>query len=309
MKVFSFIFLLLLSGPALAQPLPKCQYGVALHEWPTNKAPIEEVISRRRCVPKSVAMFLQWTKESWQPYPLKDILKTASSYGMTPIITWEPMQYIEGKQRGIAYERILKGEFDEYIDQIADTLAMHNANVIVRLAHEMNLSQYHWGVVTEQEFSPKNVEIFQKIFRYVVRRVRNRPNTKNVLFAFNPNFISVPSGYKQVDWNHFRNYYPGDKYVDLVGLDGYNWGNTLVFENWQSSWQSPEEIFGSTLDDLKDLAPSKPLYIFETASVGTDQQKEKWLSDLIKLAQSKGVVDVTWFHINKENDWRLPFLP
>jgi beta-mannanase len=27
------------------------------------------------------------------------------------------------------------------------------------------------------------------------------------------------------EWNHVDNYYPGDEYVDIISVDGYNWGD------------------------------------------------------------------------------------
>ncbi len=49
--------------------------------------------------------------------------------------------------------------------------------------------------------------------------------------------------------------YPGDDYVDVLGVDGYNWGGST--RPW-SSWQSPEQLFGSTLDELDVIAPAGP---------------------------------------------------
>ena len=55
--------------------------------------------------------------------------------------------------------------------------------------------------------------------------------------------------------------YPGDSYVDWIGMDGYNWGGTSGH-----SWQSFTSVFSQTYTDIQSLAPSKPIIIAETAS-------------------------------------------
>ena len=39
-----------------------------------------------------------------------------------------------------------------------------------------------------------------------------------VEFVWSPNYISNI-------YPHYSHYYPGDDYVDWVGVDGYNWGS------------------------------------------------------------------------------------
>jgi mannan endo-1,4-beta-mannosidase len=49
----------------------------------------------------------------------------------------------------------------------------------------------------------------------------------NVVWVWCPNATDVPNA-TSAPWNHWTNYYPGDTYVDWVGIDGYNWGNTTA---------------------------------------------------------------------------------
>jgi hypothetical protein len=35
-------------------------------------------------------------------------------------------------------------------------------------------------------------------------------------------------------WNDWGNLYPGDAYVDWMGVDGYNWGTSQVGSKWRA---------------------------------------------------------------------------
>ena len=66
----------------------------------------------------------------------------------------------------------------------------------------------------------------------------------------------------------FEEYYPGDTFVDVVAISAYNSGYC-----GGGVWQEPETVFnnpnssnGHYLDRLRTLAPSKPIFIAQTAS-------------------------------------------
>src|SRR5207247_7587356 len=50
----------------------------------------------------------------------------------------------------------------------------------------------------------------------------------NVVWVWSPNSGDLP----HARWNHFSNYYPGDRYVDWVGIDGFNWGASHSWPSW-----------------------------------------------------------------------------
>ena len=47
----------------------------------------------------------------------------------------------------------------------------------------------------------------------------------NVEWVWAPNAESAPGLFDVSSPNNWRHYYPGDSYVDWVGIDGYNWGD------------------------------------------------------------------------------------
>jgi beta-mannanase len=75
----------------------------------------------------------------------------------------------------------------------------------------------------------------------------------------------------RTSWNHWTHYYPGDRYVDWVGLSGFNWGAT---QDW-SSWKSLDDIIRDPYADYQ----RKPIIIIETGSVEQGGSKAAWLTN------------------------------
>jgi mannan endo-1,4-beta-mannosidase len=207
----------------------------------------------------------------------------------------------------IPADEITGGKYDAYITAFAREAAAWGKPLIIRFAHEMNLSRYHWGG-TPAEYGPKSPARYQAIWRHVVAKFRGA-GTKNVRWAFCPNIESIPGvgNPSAAPWNTPKAYYPGDAWVDVLGLDGYNWGDTQTPEKngWRSSWRSFAALFSAPHAELKSLAPGKPIYVFETACAPTGGNKAAWIADLAATAGMWNLAGVVWFEANKEVDWRL----
>jgi beta-mannanase len=146
------------------------------------------------------------------------------------------------------------------------------------------------------------------MFQYIVSVFR-KAGAHNVLWAFCPNAESVPntSYNKSASWNIIKNYYPGDDYVDIFGIDGYNWGTTQKKEShgWDSHWRSFSEIFQSARNELLLISPKKDIIVFETATVNQGGNKTFWIKDMLVTSQKWGLTGIVWFQFSKEQDWRL----
>jgi Fibronectin type III domain/Glycosyl hydrolase family 26 len=97
-------------------------------------------------------------------------------------------------------------------------------------------------------------------------------------------------------------YYPGDSWVDVIGLDGYNWGSSL------GKWQSFSEVFGSSYDIVSALSATKPVMITETASAEAGGDKAAWITSAYQTeipTRFPRVTAVIWFNVDKEADWRV----
>ena len=104
-------------------------------------------------------------------------------------------------------------------------------------------------------------------------------------------------------------YYPGDAYVDWVGVDGYNFGDH--HDKWHK-WESFEVLFGPLLADLAKRYPNKPLMLAEFGcAVGEAKARQQWIRKAYAYLREKcpRVRAVIWFNYDKrregEPNWRI----
>jgi mannan endo-1,4-beta-mannosidase len=284
-------------------------WGVALEGNPITAPQLAAVASDTVRPPQLVVFFQQWPEDpAAREFP-RASLDAIAATGAEPVVTWEPMFYrrADGAETMIAAQRIVGGDYDGYITAFAREAAAWGRPLIVRFAHEMNLNRYHWGGPAA-DYGPASPEKFRAMWRHVVEIFRREKATK-VRWAFSPNCESVPGAGNPAaaPWNTARAYYPGDEFVDVLGMDGYNWGNTqtLAKHGWNSAWRSFAGTFGALHAELRALAPGKPVYVFETACAPTGGDRAAWLAELATTVRTWRLEGVVWFEANKEVDWRL----
>jgi beta-mannanase len=142
------------------------------------------------------------------------------------------------------------------------------------------------------------------MWRHVVSIFRAE-GTTNALWVWSPNVFgpgSSPTGSSAVS---FVPFYPGDRWVDFVGLDGYNWG---VLHS--SGWCSFACVFGPSYRALVKLT-HKPAMIAETASTESGGDKAAWIRAIPRAlkAHMPQVHALVWFDREKETDWQIDSSP
>lgn len=136
-------------------------------------------------------------------------------------LSWHCRNLVNGKTawdpKGGETTQLLAGDglsrLDKALDQVASFISSLQANgkkiaVILRPWHEMNGNWFWWG--------GKNTttEFYRQLYRHTHDFMEHRCKGQ-IVWAFSPNL-----GAKTME-----EYYPGDKYVDLVGLDIYDFDN------------------------------------------------------------------------------------
>jgi len=112
--------------------------------------------------------------------------------------------------------------------------------------HEFNGDWYPWGGTVNGN-SPA---LFVEAWRRMVD-IFHRHGADNVRFVWSPNNIDVPAS------NRLESYYPGEAYVDVLAVDGYNWGaGTPAYGGWKSF----SEVFMPAYDRLRALGP-QPIWL------------------------------------------------
>jgi 5-hydroxyisourate hydrolase-like protein (transthyretin family) len=122
----------------------------------------------------------------------------------------------------------------------------------------------------------------------------------NVAFVWSPNAESVPI---RSD-NAIAKYWPGDAYVDIMALDGFNWGvDSRV--SW-GMWKSFETVFQKPYSEMTKLS-KKPLIVAETGTTHKGGDKKAWITDMFNVIPKKfpRIVGIVWMEANLARDWRI----
>jgi hypothetical protein len=210
--------------------------------------------------------------------------------GITPMLTWEPWRPGRGTdQPAFALERITSGAYDDEITAAAQSLAAWGRPLYLRFAHEMNGNWYPWAESQNGNEPGSYVDAYRH-----VHDLFTAAGATNVRWVWSVNII-VPNS------PSLASLYPGDDYVDVVGVDGYNFG-----EEPSNTWRSPAEVFDATLDDLTSVAPGKQVLLTEVASADAGGDKGEWIEEFFAYLRSRpDVAGFVWFDIDKEHPWTI----
>lgn len=292
---------LLTIPPALGNEASPPEFGFAVEGLPARPE-LRKLASATGVQPRLVLFYLQWPAKPEAGVFPEPALRAIESIDALAALTWEPMFVDPQKgEQMIPAELITSGKYDLYLEQFARESRQFGKLFLIRFAHEMNLARYHWGG-TQEAFGSESPARYQEMYRYVVKKFKDQ-RADNVRWVFCPNADSVPPE----PWNRIAAYYPGDDVVDVIGLDGYNWGTTQTkaVNGWDSQWRSFESIFTAPIGALRQVASGKPIGVFETSSAYVGGNKEEWVRSALDSARSLGLGAVVWFQVNKEIDWRL----
>ncbi len=214
----------------------------------------------------------------------------------TLVVTLEPYDFAADTtdQPGYRLSRVIDGSRDEALTAWARAVEQQRSPTVIRFAHEMNGTWYPWS----EGVNGNRPGEYVQAWRHAVDLFR-REGASNAQWAWSPNVVEPGTA-------PLAGLYPGDDYVDVVALDGYNWGTSRE----DTRWRSPSQLFDATLADVRALAPGKPVVIGETASSEDGGAKAEWIQELFVWAtRQPDLQALTWFDHDKETDWRTTSSP
>ncbi|MDD5227116.1 MAG: glycosyl hydrolase [Candidatus Omnitrophica bacterium] len=268
-------------GACARQEASGCFVGAFLGDVPSSES-IDRFQKEYGKKPFLVLTFLDWGK-----YPAESVIRDVYAQNCVLMVTWEP--WVAATQKGIDYDALLAGKEDGYIRTFALRIKSVGKTVFLRFAHEMNGDWYPWS---GQKIGGAK---YQRLFRHV-RNIFDQVGAGNVQWVFSLNAENVPRE------NDSALCYPGDRYVDYVGLDGYNWGTT---QSW-SRWKSFRDIFLGVYDDVVRRY-KKPVIVSEFSSSSAGGDKALWIEDALQtMRHMPAVKGFILFNVDKEVDWRFP---
>lgn len=253
-------------------------WGMYYHRQPVDGMEKFEALESRV---GRMDMALLYTEilEEYDPYMVYGGLVNAWNSGKICEVTLQT--YINDDESAV-YE-ILRGEHDDFLLAYAKDIKRFGHPVLMRPFNEMNGEWCNYAGYR----ASRDPDLYVRMYRYVYDIFREN-EVDNVIWIWNPNEKSYPT----FKWNHELMYYPGDEYVDVVGLSGYNTGTGIQGEIWRSM----DEIYDGYYERM--LGYGKPLLITEFGCADAGGDKLAWAENMFKVLPEKypAIRGAIWLH-------------
>ncbi len=182
---------------------------------------------------------------------------------------------------------ILDGKFDAKLKTLAKEIKNFGHPILFRLNNEMNSDWTSYSAsacLTDPELY---VTLWRKVYH-----IFEEEGVDNAIWIFNPNEENFPpNGY-----NTSLAYYPGNEYVHLFGITGYNTG-TYYDELNGESWRSFDEIYSRIHLRYARIYGEFPWIITEFASSSVGGDKAKWITEMFySLENYPNIKMAFWFN-------------
>ncbi|NOR63692.1 MAG: beta-mannanase [Rhodobacteraceae bacterium] len=177
--------------------------------------------------------------------------------GATPYIRVMLRSDTELSHRAPLYtlQAIVDGDFDSDLAAWGQAAAQFGTPIIAEYGTEMNGDWFPWNA--RWNGRKRGAALFQQAYRHIIDVVRTAGGS-NVIWVFHVNNLDGPP--KQ--WNRFEGYYPGDDYIDWLGVSIYSAQGP--HEDWTVDFT---ESLPDVMARFAAMAPEKPVIV---AEFGTD---------------------------------------
>ncbi|RJQ38153.1 hypothetical protein C4559_02170 [Candidatus Microgenomates bacterium] len=226
--------------------------------------------------------FINWEKSE----DISRFIENAQRLGRVPMVTIEPFTTTSGNPSEVLSDTT--GALnDAFIKSNALAVKEYDPQIVfIRFAHEMELTNYPWAQSNPSQY---------------IEAYRHYHDIFDALGTTNVRWIWSPAGNKEA-----QDYYPGDEYVDFIGV------TVLGYKKWDLEYfpqaRSFDELFSDKFEYMgiygKQIIITE-LGVSENGNTN-EQYQTSWLKDALssfgKYPSLKGVV---YFNsMNAPNAWK-----
>jgi beta-mannanase len=239
--------------------------------------------------------FVDW--DSYDPESLQSELHETISRDRWPLVTVEPFASDLDSQKVKLLEGIVAGNYDATIAQICSDFSEIDHPILIRFMHEMdheaNIGRYPWV-----GNDPKS---FIAGYQYFVDNCRDLVD--ETYYVWSP-----------VGSSRLQEFYPGDNYVDLIGLSLYS------FPSWELDKYGKVYNFDDNFKTKYESVSgyNKKIILAEFAVARSGSHQENFLYDMRESLDQYPLLDMVvyfnsvepfpegWgFYPDTEIDWRI----
>lgn len=203
-------------------------------------------------------------------------------------------------------QRIIEGAFDGELRAWARAARSFGSPLLVEYGTEVNCEWFSWNAVwngagdTVSYGDPHltdGPERFLGAYRHIVGLFRDE-GAKNITWVWHVNNGDAPS----TEWNRLEKYYPGDSWVDWVGVSVYG-----AQKPTEAAWPQFSDLMDGVYQRLRALAPTKPVIVCEFGATSGNPlgDQSAWAEaaiDALVDGRWPAVIGFAWWNGRWKND-------
>jgi len=175
-------------------------------------------------------------------------------------------------------DAFLNGDFDDQIRAYAAEVKTSGTHIMLEFGPEVNGDWFPWngrwnGSHSKSTYGdpnhPDGPEKFRDVYRRIIDIFREAGAT-NTTWILHLDTAWSP----RKEWNKAKYYYPGDDYIDWIGLSVF--GAQLPNHNWYNFVKK----FKDFRTQIKEMTTNKPIMVSEFGVIEDDRSKDrkaKWI--------------------------------
>ncbi len=239
-------------------------------------------------------------------------IKYAYKMGGINTVSWHADHPITGNNawdKQPAVKQILPGgsnhaNFINQLNLLANFLkecrvGFHKIPIVLRPFHEHNGDWFWWGkpYCTEEEFIA--------LWRFTIDYLRNEKKINHLIIAYSPDRSRLDLKNGEAEYLYG---YPGDEYVDIIGLDDY-WDVGHQYNNIPSGQQ--KEHLAQSIALICQIATKKNKIAALTESGKAGLDSENWFTEslLEPIKLTNGTSGIAWLLVWRNASMEYFYVP
>lgn len=201
---------------------------------------------------------------------------------------------------------ILAGNFDADLSNWCSSARDFATPLLTEFGTEVNGEWFPWNGVWNgggelsgygDPSEPDGPERFKDAYRHIIQTCRDE-GASNITWVFHVN----AGDYPEEDWNALENYYPGDDWIDWIGISNYG-AQTPQEEYWEEFRVGIDAVYPR----LEALTADKPFFIaeFGVAKNNPLGDQAEWaraaLTDITSFRWPR-IIGFSWWNEYWQND-------
>jgi hypothetical protein len=268
----------------------------------------DDLISYEQAVGKDAAWVYfsnNWFKGREFPTETAEWISDRGSIPYIRLMLRHDLKY-DGEDTTYSLQNILDGRFDEELHAWCAQAREFGRQLLVEYGTEVNSDSFVWSGIANgggiadgygDPSFPDGPERFRDTYRHIIQICREQGAT-NITWVFHIDSANHPDE----NWNRVENYYPGDEWIDWIGVSiyGANRPDSTYFD-----------VFSLRLDaiyqQIAGFAPDKPVIIaeFGTAKNNPLLNQLQWARDAVMSLDRErypNLVGFAWWNERWQND-------